>query len=60
MFPDTEELPPEGREINPVSLLPEERLFGLLLLGDVGSALFAHGLCGVIRQLLGEQQEGQW
>lgn len=52
MFPYAEEFPPEEREINPVSLPAEEwwpregRLFGLCLLGDVGSAVFAHSRGG--------------
>lgn len=53
MFPYSEEFPPEGREINSVSFPaeeerwpPEGRLFGLCLLGDVGSAVFAHSRGG--------------
>jgi len=68
MFPATEELPPEEREINPASLLSEDRVAAgrpVVWLAPLGRC----GLCsvcswmwlfGLRQQLLGEKQEGEW
>lgn len=65
MFPYTEEFPPEGREINPVSLPPVATGRLVVWLAPVGrwglcSICLQTWLFGLIRQLFGEQQEGEW
>lgn len=68
MFPSTEELPPERREMNPVSFPSRSGGHGkggCLACAcweiDLGSAVFAQlwQFC-YIRQLFGEQQGGEW